>query len=99
MKFATKVLIAILFLSAISIIAAMIVNFVKNRRLKRLQSEEEERERLRLLTEFWLAKAGHIFTAHRKFQSFLKIENGYFAYSLFNHWNEEVASLLMAIKD
>ena len=45
MKFATKVLIAILFLSAISIIVALIVNAVKNRRLERLRREEEERER------------------------------------------------------
>ncbi len=99
MKFATKVLIAILFFAAISIIVALIANFVRNQRLERLRREEDERERVRLLTEFWLTKAEQIFAAQRQFQCFLKSENGYFALSLFTHWNEACASLLMAIKD
>jgi len=99
MKFATKFLIWILFLSAMGIIVALVVNFVKDRKTERLQREEEERERLRLLAEFWQSKAEWIFAAHGQFQTFVKIENGYFAKSLFDNWKEEFASLLTAIKD
>lgn len=91
MKLATIIIIGVLFLSAIVVLAITVKNFLKARRLERLRREKEQRQ---LLTEFWRSKAGEIFSALQRFQSFLRPENGYFASYLLASWKENYANLL-----
>ena len=94
MKAETKILIGVLFLASIVILVITVVNFLKARKLER---QEEERQRKQLLSEFWQSKREEILAAQRQFLSFLKSENGYFANYLLASWKDKYADLMTEI--
>src|SRR6185312_7724031 len=97
MKLATKILIAVLFISAIAVLGYFLRVFLRGLKLERQRKHNEERQRKQVLVDFWVSRSGEIFAAQKQFQSFLRRESGYFAYYLLRQWKETYAGLLEMI--